>query len=301
MNLGERAEGGVLRACALTLIVLMEETDDAQAVGETLARLMRDHPSRAIVVRVRDCIERVLDARVLAQCWMPFGRREQICCEQIEITVSKGALADLAPVLPPLSAPDLPVVVWCRSPRLFEVPEFEALPAAKTIVDSDAWPDANAALRSIAGYRRPIADLAWTRLTRWRELVAQLFENRQYQGCLAQIRSARVICPGASAPARARYLAAWLQNGLEDAGSSARVELEPGNTTIIDLFAGEAASRHFSISHAATGSAEIRVDDLVNRTVFEPSTDYTLLREELAVTDPDPVFKRALARVAVSA
>ena len=37
-----------------------------------------------------------LAARVFAQCWMPFGHRQQICCEQIEITASDASLPDLA-------------------------------------------------------------------------------------------------------------------------------------------------------------------------------------------------------------
>src|SRR5207249_10269704 len=55
---------GVLRACAMTLVVVAEADEDAAAVGETLALLMRDHPSRAIVVRVRASEAQELEARV---------------------------------------------------------------------------------------------------------------------------------------------------------------------------------------------------------------------------------------------
>ena len=56
---------------------------------------MPEHPARAIVIRLRGAGERALSERVYAQCWMPFGQRRQICCEQIEITASDAALADL--------------------------------------------------------------------------------------------------------------------------------------------------------------------------------------------------------------
>src|ERR1700676_3849503 len=79
---------GVLRACSMTLIAALSEKDDPGEIGETLAMLMREHPSRAIVVRVRDSEEHFLASRVFAQCWMPFGLRRQICCEQVEITAS---------------------------------------------------------------------------------------------------------------------------------------------------------------------------------------------------------------------
>jgi hypothetical protein len=69
---------GVLRACAMTLLVVAGAEEDAADVGETLASLMRDHPSRAIVVRVFDAEKAGLEARVFAQCWMPLGHRRQI-------------------------------------------------------------------------------------------------------------------------------------------------------------------------------------------------------------------------------
>ena len=56
--------------------------------------------------------------RVYAQCWKPFGQHRQICCEQMEITASDAALADLPSVVLPLAVADLPLIVWCRSPRL---------------------------------------------------------------------------------------------------------------------------------------------------------------------------------------
>ena len=114
---GGGAGTGVLRACTMTLLVACGDTDDAQAIGETVARLMPQHPSRAIVVRVMKS-ESALDARVFSQCWTPFGERRHICAEEIEITCAEAALADVAPLLLPLPAADLPVVLWCRDIRL---------------------------------------------------------------------------------------------------------------------------------------------------------------------------------------
>jgi len=119
--------GSVLRACTLTLVVLEEASGDAAALGETIAALMPEHPARTIVVRLSGAGERALAERVYAQCWMPFGERRQICCEQIEITASDAALADLPSVVLPLAAPDLPVIVWSRSARLFEMPAVGAI------------------------------------------------------------------------------------------------------------------------------------------------------------------------------
>src|SRR5262249_52202373 len=93
---------GVLRACSMTLIVAADAREDAADVGETLAVLMREHPSRAIVVRVSADGPAELEARVLAQCWSPIGHGKRICCEQIEISCSPETIGDVPGVVLPL-------------------------------------------------------------------------------------------------------------------------------------------------------------------------------------------------------
>src|SRR3981081_1670604 len=87
----EKGSSGVIRACAMTLIAAVDCEDDAKDVTETIGHLMHEHHSRAIVL----CIgsgSTPISARVFAQCWMPFGGRQQICCEQIEIAAGAGLL-----------------------------------------------------------------------------------------------------------------------------------------------------------------------------------------------------------------
>src|SRR3954471_23996685 len=187
--LTEGKSGSVLRACSMTLIVMADE--DAASIGETIAALMPEHPARTIHIRTSGPGERALSERVYAQCWMPFGQRRQICCEQVEITAADAALADLPSVVLPLAVADLPVILWCRTARLFGMPEFRQIAsmARKVILDSATMPDPRDALRRLAVASQRgvlIGDLAWTRLTRWREMLSQVFENRQR---LAQPRS----------------------------------------------------------------------------------------------------------------
>ena len=60
---------------------------------------MREHPSRLVVLRVKPGEEASLSERVFAQCWIPFGGRQQICCEQIEITTTEAGLKDVPAVV----------------------------------------------------------------------------------------------------------------------------------------------------------------------------------------------------------
>jgi len=187
---GKSGEGaGVLRACTMTLAVLAESGDDPAALGETLAALMPEHPARTIEVRLLGESKAPLDARVYSQCWRPFAGRQQICAERIELTASDEVLKDLAPFAVALAAPDLPLVVWCRSARLVDRREFWELArmSHKIILDSGQLGEPLKAIGRVSQAVRDgflIGDLAWARLTRWRETLAQVFENPKYAGLL---------------------------------------------------------------------------------------------------------------------
>src|ERR1035437_7589381 len=193
----KQGDAGVLRACSMTLVVIAEADDDAAALGETIAALMPEHPARSILIRLSGERERALSQRVYQQCWKPFGQRQQICCEQIEITASDPALADLPSVILPLAVPDLPVILWCRSARLVRRPEFGEIArmATKVVIDSARDTDALDAIVCMADGVRSggiLADLAWTRLTRWRETLARVFENRDTLARLSEVDRVQV-------------------------------------------------------------------------------------------------------------
>ncbi len=296
---------GVLRACAMTLIVLAPAEEDKNEIGETLAALMRDHPSRTIVVRLREATEPELDASVFAQCWMPFGQRRQICCEQIEITASRASLSDVPGVLMPLLAPDLPVFHLSRQPGLLGSSALKSLSgiAGKTIVDTAALPDSAAALRTLYAMAPGVltADLAWTRLTRWREVFAQIFENPVYAACLPSIALKRIYHSSGAAPVSARYFEAWLRQCLDKSGAKPRFEREQtgdANSGIsrIELSSECPEPLNVSLRRIGDSIAEVGVNELLNRTVFPVPSDYSLLREELSIPGDDSIFEAALAR-----
>jgi glucose-6-phosphate dehydrogenase assembly protein OpcA len=300
-TVGTESGAGVLRACTMTLVVLTDASDDAAALGETMAALMPEHPARTIVVRLSGAGERALAERVYAQCWMPFGQRRQICCEQIEITASDAALADLPSVMLPLAAPDLPVIVWSRSARLFEMPPFGAIArmAAKVVVDSAGFADPKRALRLLAEMARsgvPLGDLAWTRLTRWREMLARLFENRDYLAKLARVSTVRVVYNGEFATA-AWYMGAWIAEALRDAGVTAKVVVGAGSDPA--PLRVELAGGGFRVALARQEDRlVITVDDARNCTNMPQPSDYLMMREELGIVRRDPVFGRTLASAA---
>jgi glucose-6-phosphate dehydrogenase assembly protein OpcA len=282
-------QAGVLRACTMTLVVAAEEGDDWSSLGETLAALMPEHPARAISIRLSGPGDRALSGRVYSQCWMPFGQRRQICCEQVEITASDAALADLPSVLRPLAVPDLPLILWCRSPRLVGIGEFGAIAsmAKKLIVDSEGMDlrEVSAAAPGVL-----VGDLAWTRITRWRETLSQVFENKQN---LAHVPNLTDVSVEHAAHFRntAGYMAAWVVNALPSI--KVAITPDPQCDSLRVTLSGEGLrvqlERH-------QDRLVVSVNGLSRCSNLPLLNDYSQMREELGIVQRDPVFDQALAR-----
>jgi glucose-6-phosphate dehydrogenase assembly protein OpcA len=292
------ASDGVLRACAMTLIVLTKNPPADPALTETIASLMRVHPSRAIAIRLADGASRDLGASVNAHCWKPFGSRQQICCEIVEISAAQPALPDLPAVLRGLTAPDLPVILWLHQPELLDSAPLDI--GDKLIVDTAGVPDANQALAKVgalAGTGRVIADLSWTRLTRWRETVAHIFANPARQSKLGAIERVTLSCAGDAIPVRGLYLAAWLEIVLGKP-QSCRFECatHPAASPHIQRVVLEGPGIDISVELLDNETAELRLDHLRIRESFAVPTEYDLLREELSILGRDRLYEAVLRR-----
>ena len=129
------SEYAVVRACSLTLLVVTTAEGDEQDLAGTLGDLMHSHPSRYVVLRLVDKPEPEFSARVFAQCQLAFGRRQQLCCEQIEFTATRDHIPDFYAVALGLTVADLPVLLWVRDAQLLLDKNFHTiLPLARPIV-----------------------------------------------------------------------------------------------------------------------------------------------------------------------
>jgi hypothetical protein len=302
---------GVLRACSMTMLVIADESEDTLGIGETLAQLMKEHPSRAIVIRLRNSAEPWLESRVFAQCWKPFGSRQHICCEQIEITSSDASLPDVPAVVLPLVVADLPVMLWCRSSRATDLDGFRELEtlAQKVIFDSASFRDPDKALSRLLGAGLPgtrVADLAWGRLTGSRELIAQTVNSEDMLQNLRRVDEVRVHARGPRANVPARYFAAWLSNRLALAGSFATVEWdleewrEPLSLKGVTLKAPDGFSLSIEVKEIMGSGAviDLNVDGRVNRVVLLRPSENQLLLQELSIPGRDLIYEAALRRAA---
>ncbi len=285
----QEASGGVLRACAMTLLVVAEDQDDAERVRRTMGVLMHDHPCRAIVLRMSEGAE--VDARVFAECWVPYGGNQQICAEGVEVTAGAAKLNEVIRLLVPLIVPDLPVVLWHRGGHAFAPGGFDALfpLAGKIVFDSGTASDADAAITVLRELRKRgprVADLAWARLTGWREVLAQTFDD-----CTPSVSSVWVTYGGASPSSSVRYFARWIQQALPSAAVGIEsASGEPGVHSV--TLSGK--DTEIAITLADASSVEIRTGKRGCRFKLPPASDDALMREELGIVGDDAVFDRVL-------
>jgi glucose-6-phosphate dehydrogenase assembly protein OpcA len=295
----------VLRACAMTLIVATDEADAGFAASQTISELMHEHPARGIVLAVSKDAENDLQARVLAQCWKPFGKAQQICCEQIEITAKPGIWQNAAPTLAGLTAADLPVIFWCRhkgalnkNASAADKAGLDAIArlATKLIVDTEGMEGADGIdlLTKWQAEGKLIADLEWTRLTPWREPLAHLFDDPARQNGFAGFHTLEIEYTEANPRMQALYLAGWLSaphnakvtfRQVSGSGKGVQrvsfrsdtedIEFERTSSACVTLWSTNGRERKYSFSDASITA---------------------LMTEELAVAGFDPAFNTALER-----
>jgi glucose-6-phosphate dehydrogenase assembly protein OpcA len=310
LALDQAESGGVLRACAMTLVVAAEDASDAERVRQTVGVLMHNHPSRAVILRPAgngpsDKSAPGLDARIFAECWKPFGKAQQICSEGIEITAGQSGFSEVAKFLVPLRVPDLPVVLWCRGAGVLsggaEPGSLEPLfPLAdKIIFDSSQAADADSALqflRRLRGRGKRVADLHWTRLTGWREVLAHLIDDQALQP--GEVKAVQVTFGGPSVTTCARYFAAWIRTALPAArvtiqshGSDAAGDGPPGLRAVTL----STASCSLTIALGSEHCVEVSGCGRQYRSQLPSTSEEALMQEELGILGPDPVYERALS------
>ncbi len=293
----------VLRACAMTLIVATDEPDAGFAASQTISELMHEHPARGIVLAVSPDAENDLQARVLAQCWKPFGKAQQICCEQIEITAKPAAWQNAVPTLAGLTAADLPVIFWCRhqgalksDASVLDKKGLEAITklATKVIVDTAGMPprDALAFLAQWQKEGKTVADLEWTRLTPWREPLAHLFDDPVRENKFATFDSLEIEHTEENPPIQALYLAGWLS-----APGKATVRFRRASGFGPGIQRVSFRSPTESIEFERTSAECVTLWSTAGRQrkySFAQATETALMTEELSVSGYDPAFQMAL-------
>jgi glucose-6-phosphate dehydrogenase assembly protein OpcA len=222
----ESAEAGrgaaVTRTCLANLVVLVHERDAAEQATTVIDQLTDIYPNRAIVVTALPGPP-ALAAWVQAHCKLPAPGRPQVCGEQITVEASGEATVHIPGVVLPLLVPDVPVVLWLPRGEPSEHPAAAKLTDVvdRLIVDSATFTAPEHGLAAILGLLDAdtgVSDLAWARLTAWRELLAQFFDDPAMLAHLAEVEDVRLTIPhqpGATPDrSQALLLVGWLATRL---------------------------------------------------------------------------------------
>ncbi|MFC4590125.1 glucose-6-phosphate dehydrogenase assembly protein OpcA [Sphaerisporangium corydalis] len=265
----------------LTLVVVCDESHQYDAV-RAASEASREHPSRILAVIPREREEATrLDAEI---------RVGELTTGEVVLLRLYGELREHADsVLSPLLLPDIPVVVWWPN-NAPEAPAKDPVGAfgQRRITDARSAGDSVAAIRSrSAGYTPGDTDLAWTRITPWRSLLAAAFDQP-----VGKILDGYVEAePGHPSAA---LLAVWLSDRL-DAPIKVTESKGPGLTTVhLRLKGGEVVVKRQD-SRTATLVRPGQPDRQV-ALARRPTSD--LLAEELRRLDPDEVYAAAIQAAA---
>lgn len=168
-----RIAGAVAFGVVLTLVLVVDERHAEEAMAAA-AEGASAHPCRLLVVvrRQSDATQARLDAEVTVGGRLGTG-------EAVMLRMYGRLARNAESVVLPLLAPDTPVVTWWYGapPQKTAMDPLGAL-ATRRITDVASAPDAMRGLKErSADYSPGDTDLAWTRLTPWRSVLAAAFDS----------------------------------------------------------------------------------------------------------------------------
>ncbi len=198
-----RGGGAVTSGLALTLVVVVDEPDVAEAEAAATIAASK-HPMRMLLVIRRQIDAPVprLDAEVLIGGRLGPG-------EAVEMRMYGRLALHAESVTLPLLAPDAPVVTWFfASPPEHIAYDPLGVFAERRITDAVKASDRIATLRQRAeDYAPGDTDLSWTRVTPWRAVLASAFDTAHGLATGATVT-------GDQTDPSALLLAGWLSSRL---------------------------------------------------------------------------------------
>jgi len=273
--------GSPAMGMVMTLIIVVDEANAAAAM-DAAKIAAHEHPARLLGVILGD-------ARGATQVNAQVGIGEAWTGEIALIRLKGEVVRHSESVVLPLLLPDSPVVVWWPT----DAPEDPAADplgrlAQRRITDAAAATrgKTRALATQCASYARGNTDLAWTRITPWRAMLAAALDQQPLK-----VRRATVVAERISPSAD--LLAAWLADRLH-------VPVEQGNSAGPGITEVSLDTRHGPIrieredGKLATFSSPGRPD----RPVALKRRDLPeLLAEELRRLDEDNIYAAAVRRL----
>ncbi|WP_024355857.1 glucose-6-phosphate dehydrogenase assembly protein OpcA [Leucobacter chironomi] len=280
-----RLEGGVSAlGRVLTLIIATSEPID-ETVVEAANHASSEHPMRVIVIVADpDAASPRLDAEIRVGA-------DAGASDVVVLRAYGEVCSGIESLVTGLLLPDAPVVVWWPG----EAPERPGSHplgriAQRRITDS-ADSSAEAFAARTTGYAAGDTDLAWTRLTRWREYLAAILDQPPFDPVTAV-----EVVGGVDSPST-RLLAAWLglmlQVPTEYRLHSGAPVVEGVRSVTLRRASGDAVLERVAPARAVLRQPgqPLHEISLPRRTLRE------CLAEELRILDEDEMYGRVMQQL----
>lgn len=275
--------GAMALSRVLTLVVVVDDKH-VEAALDVASDASHQHPCRIIAVALGSKRgESRLDAQIRVG-------GDAGASEVVVLRLSGPLVEHARSVVTPLLLPDSPVVAWWpHDPPEDPAADPVGAMAQRRITDVATTPRYAPALRALAdNYTDGDTDLAWTRVTLWRGLLATALDRPPYE----QITSA-VVAGAADSPS-ADLLAGWLAFRLKCPVELVRSKERSG---VISVRLERADSRIDLVRPQDGDTAVLSQTDQPDRAIALPHrSDAECLADELSRLDPDEVYEDALTK-----
>lgn len=277
-----REEGGAITlGRVLTLVVAPDTEDLVEDAIDAAVSASREHPCRIIVVVPADRL--ASDARLDGQ--LRVGG-DAGAGEVVVLRISGPLSSHASSVVLPFLLPDTPVVAWWPGSAP-EVPARDPLGklAIRRITDATGCDDPLASIRSrLQGYTGGDTDLAWSRITYWRALLASALDTPPYEPITSALVSGLKDEPALDV--LAGWLASRIDGPVQRAVGDLKVELVRPTQTITLSRPQDGVT--------ATMSRTARPDALLPLPRRETRE---CLAEDMRRLDADEIYREALAGI----
>ena len=277
-----REEGGAITlGRVLTLVVAPDSEDLVEDAIDAAVSASREHPCRIIVVVPADRL--ASDARLDGQ--LRVGG-DAGAGEVVVLRISGPLSAHASSVVLPFLLPDTPVVAWWPGSAP-AVPARDPLGklAIRRITDATGCDDPLASIRSrLQGYTGGDTDLAWSRITYWRALLASALDTPPFEPITSALVSGLKDEPALDV--LAGWLASRIDGPVQRAVGDLKVELVRPTQTITLSRPQDGVT--------ATMSRTARPDALLPLPRRETRE---CLAEDMRRLDADEIYREALAGI----
>jgi glucose-6-phosphate dehydrogenase assembly protein OpcA len=274
--------GAVALGRVMTLVLVADDVDADQAI-EAANDASREHPCRVLAIaRGNKRGASRLDAQI--RVGGDAGASEVVVLRIYGPLVEHGDS-----VVVPLLLPDTPVVSWWAGAAPEKPSEDPiGLMAQRRILDASASKVPGRALNDRAtNYAPGDTDLAWTRITRWRALLAAALDQPPFEPVT------KATVSGASDSPSSDLLAAWLGHRLRC--DVVRRKTAPGTGMVGVVL--DRPSGPVSLQRPDGTVATLTQPGQPDRRIAMPRrSDVDCLLEDLRRLDPDEVYAETLAK-----